>query len=212
MSAIRLCGANCGRACSDERASGLSSLSRLDQSRLKLRKSRPSAPWSPYGILGAIARISRVRTLVPILVLFRRFPRPATSFTSRMDAPSGPTRFAKTRITSSTTSERTPTRSRNLQSIGSTREESRRFTAVQEHPSNSPDITPPTPSFNHESDVAEKVIRDGKVDVDALASVAQSRESRGRRHGILSRRQARIRSRQFSESQGLLRVGAAFSA
>lgn len=40
--------------------------------------------------------------------------------------------------------------------------------------SNSPDITPPTPSFNHESDVAEKVIRDGKVDVDALASVAQT--------------------------------------
>jgi Peptidase MA superfamily len=40
--------------------------------------------------------------------------------------------------------------------------------------SNSPDITPPTPTFNHESDVAEKVIRDGKVDTDALASVAQT--------------------------------------
>ncbi len=37
-----------------------------------------------------------------------------------------------------------------------------------------PDITPPAPSFSHEADVAEKVIRDGKVDGDALASLAQS--------------------------------------
>jgi tetratricopeptide (TPR) repeat protein len=37
-----------------------------------------------------------------------------------------------------------------------------------------PDITPPAPSFNHETDVAEKVIRDGKVDTDALASLAQA--------------------------------------
>jgi tetratricopeptide (TPR) repeat protein len=37
---------------------------------------------------------------------------------------------------------------------------------------NAPDITPPAPSFNHEADVAEKVIRDGKVDTDALASLA----------------------------------------
>ncbi|MFZ0799990.1 MAG: peptidase MA family metallohydrolase [Terriglobales bacterium] len=39
---------------------------------------------------------------------------------------------------------------------------------------NAPDITPPAPSFNHEADVAEKVIRDGKVDTDALASIAQT--------------------------------------
>jgi tetratricopeptide (TPR) repeat protein len=37
-----------------------------------------------------------------------------------------------------------------------------------------PDITPPAPWFNHQADVAEKVIRDGKVDIDALASVAQA--------------------------------------
>lgn len=37
-----------------------------------------------------------------------------------------------------------------------------------------PDISPPVPSFNHEADVALKVIRDGKVDVDALASFGQS--------------------------------------
>jgi tetratricopeptide (TPR) repeat protein len=36
---------------------------------------------------------------------------------------------------------------------------------------NAPDITPPAPSFNHEAAVAEKVIRDGKVDSDALASI-----------------------------------------
>ena len=39
---------------------------------------------------------------------------------------------------------------------------------------NTPDITPPAPSFNHEADVAEKVIRDGKVDTDALGSIAQA--------------------------------------
>ncbi|MFZ1130557.1 MAG: peptidase MA family metallohydrolase [Terriglobales bacterium] len=37
-----------------------------------------------------------------------------------------------------------------------------------------PDITPPTPSFHHEADVAEKVIRDGKVDTDALASLGRA--------------------------------------
>lgn len=39
---------------------------------------------------------------------------------------------------------------------------------------NVPDITPPAPSFNHEADVAEKVIHDGKVDADVLASLGQS--------------------------------------
>ncbi len=41
----------------------------------------------------------------------------------------------------------------------------------------SPDITPPAPSFNHEADVAEKVIREGKVDADALAASAASGNS-----------------------------------
>jgi tetratricopeptide (TPR) repeat protein len=39
---------------------------------------------------------------------------------------------------------------------------------------NAPDITPPAPSFGHEADVAGKVIRDGKVDMDALSAIAQS--------------------------------------
>jgi len=37
-----------------------------------------------------------------------------------------------------------------------------------------PDIAPPAPTFSHAADVAEKVIRDNKVDVDALAAFAQS--------------------------------------
>jgi tetratricopeptide (TPR) repeat protein len=37
-----------------------------------------------------------------------------------------------------------------------------------------PDITPPAPTFNHAADIAEKVIRDGKVDTDALANIAQA--------------------------------------
>lgn len=34
-----------------------------------------------------------------------------------------------------------------------------------------PEITPPTPTFTHESDVAARVVRDGKVDTEALASL-----------------------------------------
>jgi tetratricopeptide (TPR) repeat protein len=37
---------------------------------------------------------------------------------------------------------------------------------------NALDITPPAPSFSHETDVAEKVIREGKVDADALSAIA----------------------------------------
>lgn len=37
-----------------------------------------------------------------------------------------------------------------------------------------PDITPPAPTFDHEGDVAGKVIRDGKVDTEALASLGRS--------------------------------------
>jgi hypothetical protein len=33
------------------------------------------------------------------------------------------------------------------------------------------DFTPTTPTFNHEADLTEKVIRDGKVDTDALATL-----------------------------------------
>jgi len=40
--------------------------------------------------------------------------------------------------------------------------------------SSAPDITPPAPSFDHEADVAVKVIRDGKVDTDALSSLGQA--------------------------------------
>ncbi len=40
-----------------------------------------------------------------------------------------------------------------------------------------PDITPAAPSFSHETDVAEKVIRDGKVDTDALSNLAQTGNS-----------------------------------
>ena len=41
-----------------------------------------------------------------------------------------------------------------------------------------PDITPAAPSFSHEADVAEKVIRDGKVDTDALSNSGADRQFR----------------------------------
>ncbi|MBZ5615674.1 MAG: tetratricopeptide repeat protein [Acidobacteriia bacterium] len=39
---------------------------------------------------------------------------------------------------------------------------------------NIPDITPPAPSFRHAADLVVKVIRDGKVDSDALTNIAQT--------------------------------------
>ena len=36
-----------------------------------------------------------------------------------------------------------------------------------------PDIAPPAPTFTHEGDVTEKIIREGKVDPEALAAVVQ---------------------------------------
>src|SRR5258705_8947593 len=38
-------------------------------------------------------------------------------------------------------------------------------------PHNVPDSTPATPTFTHEADVTEKVIHEGKVDVDALSAL-----------------------------------------
>jgi hypothetical protein len=62
------------------------------------------------------------------------------------------------------------------------------------------------------ADVALKVIRDGKVDADALASLRTIFESRNRRHGVFSGRQARVRSWQLYPGQTLLRIGAALRA
>jgi len=36
-----------------------------------------------------------------------------------------------------------------------------------------PDFTPTEPTFNHEADISEKIVRDGKVDADALAHFEQ---------------------------------------
>lgn len=40
-----------------------------------------------------------------------------------------------------------------------------------------PEITPPTPTFTHEADVAAKVVHDGKVDTEALASLERESNS-----------------------------------
>lgn len=37
-----------------------------------------------------------------------------------------------------------------------------------------PDFTPATPSFSHEADVTGRIIRDGKVDTDALSAIEQA--------------------------------------
>lgn len=40
-----------------------------------------------------------------------------------------------------------------------------------------PEITPPAPTFSHEADVAAKVVREGKVDTDALANLEREGNS-----------------------------------
>jgi len=51
-----------------------------------------------------------------------------------------------------------------------------------------PDIAPPSPSFDHEADIAEKVIRDGKVDGDGARQSRANRQFRTGRPPHLPRR------------------------
>ena len=124
--------------------------------------------------LRAVARISRVRALVLILVLLAALPAPADVIhlkngrviwadevrerKDRVEYDLGEDTYA---IPKSSV-ERVETGG-----IAPVHAGSGAFTGV-------PDVTPPAPSFNHEADVAEKVIRDGRVDTDALSSFGQA--------------------------------------
>ena len=124
--------------------------------------------------LGAVARISRVRVLVPILVLLAALPAPADIIHLK----NGRTIWAdqvresrdKDRVEYDLGDDTYAIPKSSVERI-----EAGGVAPTHAATSNiAPDITPPAPSFHHEADVAEKVIRDGKVDADALASVAQT--------------------------------------
>jgi tetratricopeptide (TPR) repeat protein len=126
----------------------------------------------------AVARISRVRALVLILVLLAALPAPADVIhlkngrviwadevrenKDRVEYDLGEDTYAipKSSVERIEAGGIAPVHAGSGASAGTS-------TGV-------PDITPPVPSFNHEADVAEKVIRDGKVDTDALSSLGQA--------------------------------------
>jgi hypothetical protein len=127
--------------------------------------------------LHPIARISRVRALVLILVLLPALPAPADVIHLK----NGRTIWAdqvrenKDRVEYDLGEDTYAIPKSSVERI-----EAGGVAPVHAGTSgniSAPDITPPAPSFNHEADVAGKVIHDGKVDTDALASVAQTANS-----------------------------------
>jgi len=140
------------------------------------RTSSSSSTLVTLPTLRAVARISRVRALVLILVLLAALPAPADVIHLK----NGRTIWAeqvrekKDRVEYDL--------GENTYAIPKSSVERIEAGGIAPVPAasgasanfNAPDIAAPAPSFNHEADVAEKVIRDGKVDTDALASLAQS--------------------------------------
>jgi len=124
--------------------------------------------------LRTIARISRVRSLVLILVLLPALPAPADVIHLK----NGRTIWAD-QVRESKNRDRVEydlgEDSYAIPKSSVERIDAGGAAPVHAGASESvPDITPLAPSFHHEADVAEKVIRNGKVDADALASVAQN--------------------------------------
>ena len=122
--------------------------------------------------LNPVARISQVRTLLLILVLLAALPAPADVIHLK----NGRTIWAdqvrenKDRVEYDLGDDTYAIPKSSVERI-----DTGGVAPVHAGASGSvPDINPPAPSFNHEADVAEKLIRDGKVDTDALASLAQT--------------------------------------
>src|SRR5271157_2738979 len=124
--------------------------------------------------LRAVARISRVRALVLILVLLAALPAPADVIHLK----NGRTIWAdqvrenkdKDRVEYDLGDDTYAIPKSSVDHIDA-------GVAPSVHAGSAahvPDITPPAPSFSQDAGVAEKIIRDGKVDTDALASLAQT--------------------------------------
>jgi len=142
------------------------------------RTSSRSSTLVTLPTLCAVARISRVRALFLILVLLAALPAPADVIHLK----NGRTIWAdqvrennkKDRIEYDVGEDTYTIPKSSVERIEAGGIAPIHGASGASANSNAPDITPPTPSFNHEADIAEKVIRDGKVDTDALASLAQT--------------------------------------
>jgi len=121
--------------------------------------------------LRAVAKISRVRALVLILVLLAALLAPGDVIHLKNGRTiwADQVRETKDRVEYDLGEDTYAIPKSSVEHI-----EAGGAAPVHAGASINPDITPPAPSFNHEADVAEKVIRDGKVDADALASLAQT--------------------------------------
>src|SRR5271157_935090 len=128
--------------------------------------------------LRAVARISRVRALVLILVLLPALPAPADVIHLKNGRTIWADQVRETknndRVEYDLGEDTYAIPKSSVERIDSGATASVHAGSGASANSHAPDITPPAPSFNHEADVAEKVIRDGKVDTDALASLGQA--------------------------------------
>jgi Peptidase MA superfamily len=125
----------------------------------------------------AVARISRVRTFVLILVLLAALPAPADVIHLKNGRTiwADQVRESKDRVEYDLGEDTYAIPKSSVDHIdagGIAPSHTGPGTAA-----NAPDITPAAPSFNHEADVAGKVIREGKVDTDALSGIAQTGNS-----------------------------------
>jgi tetratricopeptide (TPR) repeat protein len=123
-----------------------------------------------------VARISRVRVLILILVLLAALPTPADVIHLKNGRTiwADQVREKKDRVEYDLGEDTYAIPKSSVERIEAGGVAPVHGGASPAGSTNAPDITPPAPSFNHEAEVAEKVIRDGKVDVDTLASLGQA--------------------------------------
>jgi tetratricopeptide (TPR) repeat protein len=135
-------------------------------------KSLPPSTIVTLPSLGLIARISRVRALVLILVLVPALPAAADVIHLKNGRAiwADQVRESKDRVEYDLGDDTYAVPKSAVERIEAGGVAPAHAGAL----TNAPDITPLAPSFNHEADVAEKVIHDGKVDNAALATVAQT--------------------------------------
>ncbi len=128
--------------------------------------------------LRAVARISRVRALVLILVLLSALPSPANVIHLKNGRViwADEVRESKDRVEYDLGEDTYAIPKSLVERVeaGGVAPVHTGSAASARASTEVPDITPPAPSFNHEADVAEKVIRGGKVDSDALSSLGQA--------------------------------------
>ncbi len=135
-------------------------------------------PWSPTKGLLTVARISPVRAWsITILVLLAALPAPADVIRLK----NGRTIWAdqvrenKNRVEYDVGEDTYAIPKSAVERIDAGGMAPQHAGSGASH--DVPDFTPATPSFSHEADVTGKVIRDGKVDIDALSALEREGKS-----------------------------------